>query len=487
MASPETIQTILGHPTTQRLLRYLTERRGKTCLLEEALRSFGKKGLDLKQRLSFAAPHGFARLIAKLAGADGNVVSDKISVHGARVRALVNTCRSVGEYGLTHPQKFSAPLMVVWNFTQACNYKCKHCYQDAHKRLEDELTLGEKYALVEMLAHHDVCMIAFSGGEPLMGEGFYETARHAHALGLHMTVATNGSLLTPENCRRLLDVGIKYAEISLDSLDPETHDKFRGGTGYWKRSVQGIRNAIATPELRTGVAMTVTKLNFDELENMIRWSIDEGANVFYAFNFIPTGRGKGIAGMDLTPDQREEMLGILHKYLCGREIDVMSSAPQFGRACMQYVGPDGLVNTGHYGMGQYSTAKVLAKYVGGCGAGRLYHAIQPNGDVTPCVFMPEKVGNIRENDYMDLWKNHAVMQSLRERDDLKGHCLVCEYKYHCGGCRARPYGYYGDMKMPDPGCVRNRDAWEELTSAMPEEAVAVESVAAMAGEDRDGR
>ena len=321
------------------MLRYVTQKRGKTCLLEDALLSFGKKGLNLKQRLSFAAPHAFAALIAKLAGAGSDLVRDKISVHGSRVRALVNTCRSVGEYGLTLPQTFSAPLMVVWNFTQACNYNCKHCYQDAHRRLEDELTLAEKFALAETLAYHDVCMIAFSGGEPLMGEGFYETAGYAHNLGLHLTVATNGSLLTPESCRRLLDVGIKYAEISLDSLDPDKHDHFRGGRGYWRRTVQGIRNAVATPGLRTGVAMTVTKLNFAELEDMIRWSIDEGADVFYAFNFIPTGRGKAIAELDITPDQREQMLRQRLEYLIQEQSALADESRLF------YAGKEDLTDT----------------------------------------------------------------------------------------------------------------------------------------------
>jgi hypothetical protein len=32
----------------------------------------------------------------------------------------------------------------------------------------------------------------------------------------------------------------------------------------------------------------------------------------------------------------------------------------------------------------------------------------------------------------------------------------------CGGCRARAYGYFEDYLAPDPGCIYNMDAWNEL-------------------------
>ena len=50
------------------------------------------------------------------------------------------TMRSIAYYGLTYPQKFIAPPVVVWNFTNICNLKCKHCYQSPAKKQPDELT-----------------------------------------------------------------------------------------------------------------------------------------------------------------------------------------------------------------------------------------------------------------------------------------------------------------------------------------------------------
>ena len=112
---------------------------------------------------------------------------------------------------------------------------------------------------------------------------------------------------------------------------------------------------------------------------------------------------------------------------------------------------------------------MLADYVGGCGAGRLYCAIQPNGKVTPCVFMPISVGDLRQEKLADIWRSSEVMKDLRNRSAMKEHCGRCEYRAMCGGCRARAYGYFGDYMGPDPGCINNIQAWEELSTFDNEE------------------
>jgi radical SAM protein with 4Fe4S-binding SPASM domain len=195
---------------------------------------------------------------------------------------------------------------------------------------------------------------------------------------------------------------------------------------------------------------------------MLEWCIAEGVDTFYAFNFIPTGRAARLADQDLSPAEREQMLATLQEYLAGGRISIMSSAPQYGRACMELGDPAGPVNTGHYGHGGGRMTRILAKYVGGCGAGRCYMAVQPNGDAAPCVFMPIRLGNLKTDSFETVW-NHPVMEVLRDRDDRTGHCRICDYKYHCGGCRARAWGYFRDLRRSDPGCKFNTADWEEVS------------------------
>ncbi|MHA1710415.1 MAG: SPASM domain-containing protein, partial [Candidatus Baldrarchaeia archaeon] len=73
--------------------------------------------------------------------------------------------------------------------------------------------------------------------------------------------------------------------------------------------------------------------------------------------------------------------------------------------------------------------------------------------------------NIKVDDFEELWETCEVFEHLRNRDLLKGNCGRCEYRYVCGGCRARAYGYFRDYLAPDPGCINNRDLWEKLKLA----------------------
>ena len=99
-------------------------------------------------------------------------------------------------------------------------------------------------------------------------------------------------------------------------------------------------------------------------------------------------------------------------------------------------------------------ARSLADFIGGCGAGRFYCAISPEGKVQPCVFMPLVVGDLKTEKLEDIWKSSTVFHNLRDRKKLKGRCGQCDYKFVCGGCRARAFAYHNDYLMSDPGCIR---------------------------------
>jgi len=463
-ANPKLVIRVLANPLTRGLLRSLTRQRADGgCDLADIFARYGQPDLTLDERVRYALPFALVDVLARLAGSSRTFVRDQVFTHQARARALVATARSVGRYGVTRPQRFSSPLLVVWNFTQACNLRCAHCYQDARRRLPDELGLTEQLQVLETLARNDVPLLALSGGEPMMSPTFWPVAERAAKMGFHLSVATNGTLIDRDAAHRLRDTGFKYVEISVDSVDEATHDRFRGSPGYWRRAVAGIQAVAPIEGMRVALAATITRLNFNELEALLRFAKELGCDCFYAFNFIPTGRAKDIVELDLSPAQREEMLRILFEHMQSDSIAIITSAAQLARYCVsQAEDARTVVNTGHYGHGRGGAAKLLSEYVGGCGAGRVYCAIQPNGAVTPCVFMPLPIGHILTDDFPRLWDEHPVLELLRDRERRQGHCRTCDYKYFCGGCRARPFGYYGDLTMPDPGCIFNQDAWDRL-------------------------
>jgi len=458
----------LASPYMQKFLGVLTRRNGDgRCYLEEVFETYDRPDLSLWQRAKFALPHRAIEVFRTRAGVNKEVLKAKVLHHRPTARALVNTALSIAKFGLTMPQRFYSPLIVVWNYTQACNLTCKHCYQEAgHKPLADELSTEQKLNLVDQLADEYVPFLAIAGGEPLVTKDIWKVLERAKQRGVHTTVATNGTLLTKETCQRLADAGVKYVEISLDSILPEEHDGFRGLPGAWNRTVAGIRNVASTPGLRAGMAMCVTRLNYHHAEAMINFAKDLGCTTFVHFNFIPVGRGRELATMDITPRERELLLQLLNRHLQEGKISVMSTAPQFGRACILYGPLDGLMATAHAGKGKGRQAKVLSRYIGGCGAGRCYCCVEPDGKVTPCVYMSSEVmGDLKRQSLMEIWQNPRF-DIYSHREDRSDHCVVCDFRAYCGGCRARSLSYLDDVRAGDPGCVYNQHAWDEVIASV---------------------
>lgn len=457
------LEDILSKPSVRKILLWMTRRGpdGK-CLFEKICENYENPDRDFGSRWRWALPSLAINLGLKKARLDKETMKKRLFHHPPTVKALTLTAKSIGVHGLTVPQRFTAPLFVVWNITQACNLTCKHCYQDArHKPLPDELTTAEKLDLLDQLALEYVPFVAFSGGEPLVACDIWQVFEHCRKRGIHVTVATNGTLLTPATCARLKESGVKYIEVSIDSVNPEEHDEFRGLRGAWGRSVQGIRNSVAAG-IKTGMAMCFTRQTVGFADEAINLAIDLGCKTFAHFNFIPVGRGMEIRDQDLTPGQRELLMRKLQRHLGEGKIGVISTAPQFGRSCIVYGSQDGVFATGHAGKGEGKKTLVLSRYIGGCGAGRCYCSVQPNGDVTPCVYIPSKhVGSIRRQRFVEIW-NNPLFDILADRNDRSDHCGVCDYRHYCGGCRARAFSYTGDIQAGDPGCSYNTHEWSEM-------------------------
>jgi radical SAM protein with 4Fe4S-binding SPASM domain len=120
--------------------------------------------------------------------------------------------------------------------------------------------------------------------------------------------------------------------------------------------------------------------------------------------------------------------------------------------------------------------EAVTNFLGECGAGRLYVALEPNGDIKPCVFFPTNrdavFGNVLEDDLEYIWNNNEFLYKLRTREELECYevdrqtieCGNCDNKYICGGCRARAYSYFsGNLNAPDIGCVNNEELWKSVT------------------------
>jgi radical SAM protein with 4Fe4S-binding SPASM domain len=342
------------------------------------------------------------------------------------------------------------PLVVSWNLTRKCNLKCPHCYINATtQELKNELTTEESKSLIDQICEVSTPLLILSGGEPLLRPDVYELVRYGASKGLKMGLGSNGSLIGATAARRLKEAGIETVSISLDSHIPEQHDEFRGVPGSWEKAVGAIK-ALQENGVLVQVNTTLTQQNYDQIDDIMSLAENIGVENFHLFFLVPTGRGVKMA--DISPAKYESMIKTTFAKVAKHKLNVRPScAPQFMR-----IAKDMGLN--------------MSRWIRGCLAGLYYCRVYPNGDVTPCPYLPIKLGNIREKSFKEIWFNSDMFKTLRNFDALKGKCGVCEHRAVCGGCRARAYGlssdfidYCGDLHEPaelkgdylteDPWCV----------------------------------
>ena len=463
------IRMAFNNPLSRVILRALSheleENGERRAIIYEALKLYAGAGTTSCFTARFAA------LLVKdifkffMILANGNEDEAKKALRDPALRRGVTVVfQGLALYGATVPQKLPAPFQIVWNFTNMCNLRCKHCYQRADRALPNELSYEEKLKVIDQLDKAGVPSLAFSGGEPTIHPHFIDMVYEAARRGMYVSVATNGMRFADiKFAEQVKKSGLRYVEVSIDSADPKKHDEFRGIAGCWEKAVKGLRNAVKLG-FSTGMAVTLTRMNVDEVEDLINLAEDLGVTRIIFFNFVPVGRGlENAEELDLDPLERERVLRKLARENSRRKIEVLCTAPQYGRVVLQ-VSHGEEVSPTHFYAGSDPAVKALTEYVGGCGAGRIYCGIQPDGTVIPCVFMPIPVGNLRERAFWSIWNTSPLMLDLRDREKLRGEgfCRKCPYKYICGGCRARAYGYTGDYLEGDPGCLYNLSLWRKI-------------------------
>lgn len=332
-------------------------------------------------------------------------------------------------------------FLIAINLTRRCNLACDHCYMDAETRGtggSDELSTGEVERLLDdIAARSNETMVVLTGGEPLLRRDLEALVAHGNQLGLSMVVGTNGVLLTEQRALSLKAAGAMGMGISLDSLDPDSHDSFRGCPGSWEKTLAGMDHC-RKHELPFQVHFSVTEQNAHEVQPMIDFARASGAHVLNIFFLVCTGRGESMS--DISPARYEQVL----KQLVEAQEDTQDliirarCAPHYKRVAYEHNPESTLTRAqGYEG--------------GGCLAGIHYCRITPEGGVTACPYIPDEEGSIRDNGFWEVWDRSPSFERLRN-PELKGKCGKCEYQRLCGGCRARPLAMGGDIMDADPWC-----------------------------------
>jgi heme b synthase len=347
-----------------------------------------------------------------------------------------------------YERETSAPplRMVAWEITRGCNLSCLHCRAlSGEGPYPGELTTEECLQVVDGIVSFSEPIVILTGGEPMLRPDVYRIAEYGTAKGLRMVLATNGTLLTEENARRLVEAGIERISISLDGADAEKHDQFRGVEGSFEGGLRGIRCAKKVG-LEFQINTTVTQHNLAQLPQILDLAVDLGAAAHHLFLLVPTGRGRDLQDKAISPQDYEEVLNWFYDQR--EEVSLhlkVTCAPHYYRVLRQRAQQEGkTMSTENYGLDAVTR---------GCMGGISFCFISSTGDIQPCGYLELDCGNVRSESLESIWTQCALFKDLRDDSNYKGKCGYCEYRKVCGGCRARAYEVTGDYLAEEPYCI----------------------------------
>ena len=369
----------------------------------------------------------------------------------------MNDIKSSGK-GRELPMLPNTLRMIAWEVTRSCNLACVHCRASALcGPYAGELDTAACKKLLDEIALFSKPVIILTGGEPLLRPDIFEIADYGNRKGLRMVMATNGTLVTEEIARKLVDVGIMRVSISIDGLNAESHDKFRMVPGAFAGTMVGIE-AMKKVGLEFQINTTITKANLDQIKGIFDLTVSLGAVAHHIFLLVPTGRGKDMADQEIAPADYEKTLNWFYEESLRSPIQLKATcAPHYFRIYHQRKGPaqeaakpvvrDTGKDSHRPGMG------ALHAMTRGCMGGSSFCFISHTGQVQPCGYLELDCGQTKEKGFEDIWLNSLIFSNLRDLNLYEGKCGRCEFTRVCGGCRARAYEITGNYLAEEPYCI----------------------------------
>lgn len=336
-----------------------------------------------------------------------------------------------------------APSRVYWEVTRACDLACRHCRAEADPQpCAGELTHAQGIALLDRLASFGEPLphVVMTGGDPLKRADLFELIEHARARGLGVSLSPSGTpLLTPEIIAAIRRAGVDAISLSLDGSTAEAHDAVRGVPGCFARTLDAGRAASAV-DLMFQVNTLVAEETVDDLPAIAQLVSSLRAARWSLFFLVTVGRGTVLR--PISAERCETLFRWLADLrLEGTPVVTTTEAPHYRRVVMEHrraASPSHRAH-GHGGAGIRD------------GNGILF--ISSVGDIHPSGFMPLSAGNVKMENVVTVYRESRLFTALRHPDDFTGRCGRCEYRFLCGGSRARAFAATGDPLGDDPLCL----------------------------------
>ena len=311
-----------------------------------------------------------------------------------------------------------APIHIWWDITQQCNFNCKHCYSDAKKNVQNELTTQEVFGIIEQLKEAQVGFVYILGGEPLIRPDFSQILERFHEKDIPLMLNTNGWFMDEQWANKIANSSVKHLRFSLDGSTPKTHDDLRGVKGSFERVIKGISICRKMNIPQISCSYTVTAKNIDEIRQTCELLVQMGVDAMQFGPLSSTGRATDHPELTLSSKDSNQLTDTIGELI-----------QQYGHK-IQIYSVDGTYDKPYTRMAKKGLIKPDFM---GCQTGRTCCCIDWKGEVLPCIlWRTPTAGSLRKSSFKEIWNDSPLFNFLRRyRGDEYQECKNCTYSDVC--------------------------------------------------------
>lgn len=298
--------------------------------------------------------------------------------------------------------ELSAPIMVAFDITNKCNFKCLHCFNHSGENVHsDELDNIDKLEVVRQIIELKPYVVCICGGETTCCDILFEILESLTKVVPTVNMVSNGYLIDENIALKLKALHIGSVQISIDGINAEQHDTFRGHYGAFEHAVSAVKN-LRKAGVNVMVALVPNKLNYKDAYEYFKMCRDIGASQARCMPFLPMGRG-GEVGSNLLLTKEEEY------EFCQ---SMMRAKNDFKDLYIEWGDPIDhtyrLPDNAKLGIDAYSMD------------------VRSNGDVGVSAYFPISVGNCKRHTlkeywdagYKKIWQNEEIIKTVRILENI---------------------------------------------------------------------
>jgi MoaA/NifB/PqqE/SkfB family radical SAM enzyme len=310
----------------------------------------------------------------------------------------------------------SKPTRVIFCVTLRCNIKCKQC---AIWRMPstDELTADEwKKVISDLRSWLGPYRVQLAGGETFVRKDITDIIAHATKNDVLTGVVSNGTMITRELAKTIVDSGLGYIHISVDGVTAETHDYIRGIPGLHTKTMAALgylEEANRGKGMSICMATIINRRNMHELTAIVRKAEDMGLDgvIFNPLGPTIDSDAEWFKKTDLWFDDLGAVNGVLDELISMKKsgAKILNPPEQFE------------------GMKAYFAKPTLLMREQ-CMVGITNLSITAEGNIHTCFKMPP-LGNVRQTTPQAVWDSKEARELRKKIKCCDIHCSPGNFVY----------------------------------------------------------